>query len=444
MFLRKLTDFLVLIFIALFVFEGCTFFSTTNQYDPKQYIIGGLTGNDWDGINPYAMVLIPEASVTVGNSDQDIPFTQVAQPKTVTFSAFYIDETEITNAHYKKFIQWVKDSIAHRTIDGEHVIPDPTGETFGSIDWSQSIDWSNNPESEDYALLEELMLGPDERMNQGRVVDIRKLKFRYVYIDYLKAAKTRAQYSTQYRGDLYEVVEVPIYPDTLVWLREFTYSYNDPIMLYYFNSPKYEDYPVVGVTWPQARAFSVWRTERYKEYLVQQEGSSGAKRITNFRLPTEYEWEYAASGGLQRPLYPWGGPYIRNNKGCFLANFKPMRGRYEKDGFSYTSKAASFNPNQFGVYDMAGNVAEWTVSAYDESSNAFIDDFNPNYQYNAAPNDPPVMKRKVIRGGSWRDLGFFLQIGTRSYQYQDSVSSTIGFRCVASALGGGSGHLAYY
>jgi formylglycine-generating enzyme required for sulfatase activity len=61
---------------------------------------------------------------------------------------------------------------------------------------------------------------------------------------------------------------------------------------------------------------------------------------------------------------------------------------------------------------------------------------NPDYKYNALPDDPPVLKRKVIRGGSWKDIGYFLQNGTRSYEYQDSSKSYIGFRCVRSYIGG--------
>lgn len=84
---------------------------------------------------------------------------------------------------------------------------------------------------------------------------------------------------------------------------------------------------------------------------------------------------------------------------------------------------------------MAGNVAEWTKGAYDESSYAFTHNMNPDYQYNAKPDDPPVMKRKVVRGGSWKDIAHFLQNSVRDYEYQDTTKSYIGFRCVRSFLG---------
>ena len=162
---------------------------------------------------------------------------------------------------------------------------------------------------------------------------------------------------------------------------------------------------------------------------------NGIPDVSSYRLPLETEWEYAARGGLDLSMYPWGGPYTRNYQGCFLANFKPLRGNYIDDGTVYTAKTGSYEPNEYGLYDMAGNVAEWTSGAYDESSYAFTHNMNPDYKYNAKPDDPIVMKRKVIRGGSWKDIARYLQNGMRDYEYQDTAKSYIGFRCVRSYLG---------
>ena len=226
---------------------------------------------------------------------------------------------------------------------------------------------------------------------------------------------------------------INIYPDTLCWVRDFTYANHTPMAQNYFWNTAYDNYPVVGVTWPQAKAFSVWRTQIFHSWLQ----SNGDLFVNDFRLPTESEWERAARGDLDMAEYPWGGPYIRNNSGCFLANFKPMRGRYFEDGGFYTVKVYSYNPNGFGLYCMAGNVAEWCSTAYDESAYEFETDMAADYEYDAKDGDHPVKKRKVLRGGSWKDIGFYLMNSTRTFEYQDTAKSYIGFRNTMTHLGRG-------
>ena len=230
---------------------------------------------------------------------------------------------------------------------------------------------------------------------------------------------------------------INVYPDTLCWVRDFTYAFHSPMTKNYFWHTAYDNYPVVGVTWTQAKAFSVWRTQIYHSWLQ----ANGDLFVNDFRLPTESEWERAARGDLEQSQFPWGGPYIRNASGCFLANFKPMRGRYFEDGGFHTVKVYSYNPNGFGLYCMAGNVAEWCSTAFDESQYEFGHEMNSDYEYEAKDGDHPVKKRKVIRGGSWKDIGYYLNNSTRTFEYQDSAKSYIGFRNVMTHLGRGGKEL---
>jgi len=226
---------------------------------------------------------------------------------------------------------------------------------------------------------------------------------------------------------------IPVYPDTLCWVRDFTYSFHDPMSNMYFWHPAYDNYPVVGVTWVQAKAFSVWRTQLMNTWRQATEELF----IQDFRLPTEAEWERAARGDLEMSQYPWGGPYIRNSSGCFLGNFKPMRGRYFEDGGFHTVKVYSYNPNNFGLFCMAGNVAEWCETAYDDAMYEFSHDLNPEYRYDALDWDAEALKRKIIRGGSWKDVGYYLMNSTRTYEYQDTAKCYIGFRNVVTHMGRG-------
>ncbi len=226
---------------------------------------------------------------------------------------------------------------------------------------------------------------------------------------------------------------INVYPDTLCWVRDFTYSFHEPMTQNYFWHNAYDNYPVVGVTWTQAKAFSVGRTQVYHSWLQ----ANGDLFVNDFRLPTESEWERGARGDLDLAQYPWGGPYIRNSSGCFLANFKPLRGRYFEDGGFHTVKVYSYNPNGFGLFCMAGNVAEWCSTTFDESMYEFSHDLSSDYDYQAKDGDHPVKKRKVIHGGSWKDIGYYLMNSTRTYEYQDTAKSYVGFRNVMTHLGRG-------
>ena len=401
---------------------------------------------------PYGMVYIQRGSFQLGPSDDEI--IDDTKMRSVTVEAFWMDDTEITNNEYRQFVYWVRDSIARILLgetDPEFLISEtnqgvPLDQPV--INWKVKIDW-NDPDVKN--ALEPLYVPEEERFAYNREIDPRKLVYDYYWIDFSQAAKraNSFDFETQRYGGL--VVDgngqevpvvnrssfimhetVPVYPDTLCWVRDYTYSYNEPLAMKYFSHPAFMDYPVVGVSWNQARAFCNWRTRLNHEYRSRMNDT----QAHDYRLPTESEWELASRGDHKNTKYSWGSYYTRNQLGCVEGNFKPLRGNYVADSETSvtTMKVGSFSPNDYGLHDMSGNVAEWTSSAYFESGYDLANDMNPEIDYRAKPDDPPVMKRKVIRGGSWKDVAFFIQNSTRSFEYQDSTKSFVGFRCVRSSF----------
>jgi formylglycine-generating enzyme len=434
-------------------------------------VLGKRSNKKWFTEKPFGMVLIPGGSFTMGKQDED-PFGGISTaPRTVTVKKYFMDESEITNSEYTEFVIWVRDSIVRTELalaaDEKSYLTEGTGKTnskgifrykfvevdttdsnvyekymidnYGGVgdvnsltegralNWREPLYWNKRDYVDaSYAEVMDSMYLPLEDSFEGsRILNVKKLKYTYSWFDKNQAAKNG---KTKTRKDFIQHEDVSVYPDTTVWVKDFAYSYNDPMHEDYFWHQAYEDYPVVGVSWYQARAFCNWKTKKKNDYL---KSRKNPVRVQNFRLPTEAEWEYAARGGLDNATYPWGGPYTTTDRGCFLANFKPVRGNYAIDGALYTVEAYSYNPNGYGLYNMAGNVAEWTSTSYNEGSYSIGSSINTNVE--DAEN-----KRKVIRGGSWKDIAYFLQVSTRDYEYADSIKSYIGFRTVQDHLGIGN------
>lgn len=367
---------------------------------------------------PPGMVYIPPGTFHMGPSDEDMNYAFTARNKQVSINGFWMDATEITNNEYRQFVYHVRDSIAAKYLG---FVKQVDGEEF--VDWAKvkTIKYGDKATMEK---LEAMMLTPENRVFGKKAIDPQKLVYHSETFDLKEAAKR--ENASRPASAFIIKTDTRIYPDTLVWIRDFSYSYNEPMTKRYFAHPAFGNYPVVGVNWKQAVAFCEWRSKYLNSFL------DSKKRFneSDFRLPTEAEWEYASRGGRSQSMFPWGNYYLRNKKGCLLANFKPGRGNYPEDGGFYTVRADAYWPNDFGLYNMAGNVAEWTSSLYYEGGYNFQHDMNPDIRWNAKDTDVPRMKRKVLRGGSWKDVGYFLQTGTRTYEYQDSTKSYIGFRCV--------------
>ncbi|NCA84153.1 MAG: gliding motility lipoprotein GldJ [Clostridia bacterium] len=326
--------------------------SSTTGWDYNSSTNGGFAVSD---INEQetgpGLVFVEGGTFVMGQVGEDPLYENYAPARRVTVRSFYMDETEVTNLDYLEYLYWLN-------------------RVFG------------------------------------------------------------ADYPEVYRKAL---------PDTLVWRSRL--AYNEPLANLYLRHPAYNDYPVVGVTWVQATDYCKWRSDRVNELLLIKAGvlaedpdqrnensfnteaylagqysglvikpiedldpnSTGGRNarmedgimLPNYRLPTEAEWEYAALGLYgdnelitERRIYPWDGHLVRNTTGKsdygdYMANFKRSRGDYMgvagslNDGADITAPVGTYPPNDFGLYNMAGNVAEWVQDVYRTLSHEDVADFSP-------------------------------------------------------------------
>jgi len=319
----------------------------------------------------------------VGSQEQDVMAFRDNVERTVTIASFYMDETEVTNNDYKEFLFYIKKSVSADSV---------------------------------------LKLEPKDRVWAGSM------------------------------------------------------SYNDVYDTYYFRFPGFNFYPIAGVSWNQAIAYSKWRTEIVGNLLREKEGidSTLSKKqliergvaLAEYRLPNEAEWEYAAKAmiGTQYMdenqengrIYPWDGRGLRNpydvkrkgKQGDFLANFKRGRGDYagiaggeSNDGEILPTNVYDMPPNDFGLYHMSGNMNEWVQDVYRPLSFQDFDDLNPMRKdgiYDEQENYTTTLiddNFRVYKGGSWRDVAYWLSPGTRRFMHQDSATNHIGFRCAMISIG---------
>jgi sulfatase modifying factor 1 len=346
-----------------------------------------------------------------------------APVRTFNMTGFYMDATEITNAEYRQFTNWVRDSIAHTIL----------GDFKDNEDGTQAVDWNNRIKWTDADVQDQLMglyMDASQTATGKKEIDASKLQYVVKSYDYTASVMNPGQPRTSFESSK----AISVYPDTAVWVRQFAYSNNEPIAQQYNWFPAFDEYPVVGVNWIQANAFCVWRTALWK-------GDREKRKLYfegKFELPSETEWEWAARGGRQLSPYPWGGPYMLNQKGCYLANFKPERGDYSSDGGLYTVRANAYWPNDYGLYNMSGNVAEWTRSIYVQNGYNvnMMSDINPEIKAKLSETDPAWQRRIVVKGGSWRDPAPYLNVANRDYEFADTSKAYIGFRTVYSQVFG--------
>ena len=289
---------------------------------------------------PYGMVYVEKGAYQLGPSDDEI--NEDTRMRSVSVDAFWMDDTEITNSEYRQFIVWVRDSIAREILgasEPEYLI---TEDIYGVpladpvINWKSRISWKD-PDTQ--LALNELFIPENERFKSRLEIDPRKLVYDYYWIDFKQAARriNSFNYTLQkpaYKGEVTGLdgktdsirnrssfimhEAVAIYPDTLCWIRDFSYSYNEPLTLKYFSHPGFEDYPVVGVNWSQARAFCNWRTRLNETYRSRMNDVPA----DDYRLPTESEWELASRGGRQNTKFPLGELLYPKQHGMLHGQFQ--------------------------------------------------------------------------------------------------------------------------
>ncbi len=333
--------------------------------------IGGisLSSNKYEAFIPAGMVVVPAGSFIVrGDANYENPFNEVVVSKRVSSNALLCDSKLTTNIQYRLFISKLHEE--------------------GGISPIEEEGYESEEERESTVVDEEEFEEEENPITRE-------------YIDSVK-------------------------PDINVW-NEFAHHMGDPYVKYYFSHEAFNEYPVVGVTWRGAREFAKWRTRFMNTYRE----SQGLPPVPDFRLPTPTEYEYASKGGISLAKYPFGNN-PRDKYGKLLANFKSQKGDYSESGRNYTSPVGFYPPNGYGIYDMVGNVWEWTLGAKYQGA-ILQDTWDMNSDY--IDDDVP---EKVIMGGGAFNAPIY-PCGTREYRDKNKPGADVGFRCVMDFFEGVGG-----
>ncbi|HEX4875563.1 MAG TPA: SUMF1/EgtB/PvdO family nonheme iron enzyme [Chitinophagaceae bacterium] len=351
-------------------------------------------------------------------------------PVQKSVSSFFLAKFEVRNKDYRQFVHYVRDSIVHSFLG--HFIKDGNSRR---IDWAAVINWKDER-------LDPLMLVPEERIFGRKELDVTKLCYQ-----------------------LSSGEKIPVYPDTLVWIRDFAYSYNEPMTKRYYSHPAFGNYPVVGVNQLQAMAYCDWKSREWNNALAAMNESSFRFEV---RLPGSDEWEYAAQAHYplsvtdttQTKSY---SSVINDNQrtknngfsynfGKFFTLDSLLIKSYYNDGFFYTAPGNTYKPDSSGFYNLIGNVAEWTstrgsyrpvytTSGNNEELAALKKKFprSPFAVLNEKEIDAYLQQYAIVKGGSWcTDDVFYLEPGANQYEVPGGTGHCyLGFRIAFSLVGTG-------
>ena len=266
--------------VIVFVLLVVLFYSCGSN--DRGELVGVKAKKEWFSEKPYGMALVPGGSFTMGKQDQDISGIMNAPSKTVTVRSYYMDETEITNNEYKEFVQWVRDSIVRTKLGEQADYSSITGsnEALGSessggiqdyafpsaesedatpyqkymfenywsladgvdaarpLNWDTDLVWKTEeyPDVDYVEVMDSLFINEKDAVDGVRTFDTKHIKYRYSWFDGDKAVKNGGD-----RKDFLQTEVLQIYPDTTAWVRDFNYSYNDPMHQDYFHHQSYGD-----------------------------------------------------------------------------------------------------------------------------------------------------------------------------------------------------------
>ena len=364
---RKIKFYAAFIFslVILFSFESCNksqFSNNRNVSSATGWAINNKKGgfqyntNFKDQIEPPNMVLIEGGTYTKGKVQDDPMRDWNNTPNQQHVQSFYMDKTEVTNVMYLEYLDWLKRNRSYQTYLG--ALPD-------------TLVWRNK-------------LGYAEDMVNNYLRHPAYANYPVVGVKWIQANEY-----AEWRSDRFQ--ELILEKEGFLVRDAKLDSVNN-------NSTFNLDTYVINPNESYGGNIEVLRGKRSKtaDTLPPSTASRETGYITpKFRLPTESEWEYAALGLKEirqfnvytgRKKYPWQGQYTRTGKrrniGDQLANFKNSDGDYggiagwSDDGADITNQVASYEANAFGLYDMAGNVAEWVADVYRPIVDDEFNDFN--------------------------------------------------------------------